>query len=131
MAMHDQKQLGKTQSQLKENDSKFDTAAAIEKIGTTIDTFRNWLSQSWKIALLMGKGAYLISERRRLFSQLGEEVYYKISKGELTNQDLQPMIKELDKLSKKVEIEEMLIRSARFGKANKPAAPKTSTVENS
>ena len=63
----------------------------------------------------MSKGAYLLSERRRLFGKLGEEVYYRMVKGEWQNAELEPLIRQLEKLSKKVEIEEMLIRGIRFG----------------
>lgn len=95
---------------------RFDTVSTLEKIGTGVDTVRGWMTQAWKIGMNMGKGAYLLSERRRLFAHLGEEVYYKFVKGELHHGDLEPLIKQLDRLTKKVEIEEMLIRSIRFGK---------------
>ena len=55
----------------------FDSEGKLEKIGTGIDILRLWSIKAWKIGMLMAKGAYLLSERRRLFSQLGEEVYYK------------------------------------------------------
>lgn len=98
---------------------RFDTVSTLEKIGTGVDTFRNWMVQAWKVGINMGKGAYLLSERRRLFTHLGEEVYYKFIKGELQNTELEPIIKQLERLTKKVEIEEMLIRSIRFGKKGK------------
>lgn len=100
---------------------RFDTISTLEKFGTGIDTFRGWLVQAWKVSLNMGKGAYLLSERRRLFSHLGEEVYYKFIKGELQNTELEPIIKQLERLTKKVEIEEMLIRSIRFGRSGRKA----------
>lgn len=63
----------------------------------------------------MAKGAYLVGERRRLFQRLGEEIYYKVVKGEFAHADLEPLVRELDRLTKKVELEEMLIRGLRFG----------------
>lgn len=95
---------------------KFDLDRKLEKLGTGADTIRLWITQAWKIGLMMAKGAYLLSERRRLFGQLGEEVYYKIAKGEFQNTELDPIVSQLDKLTKKVEIEETRIRSIRFGK---------------
>lgn len=85
-----------------------------ERAGNTVDEFRFWLVHSWRLGSLMAKGAYLVGERRRLFQRLGEEVYYKVAKGEFAHADLDPLIQQLDRLTKKVEIEEMLIRGLRF-----------------
>lgn len=90
----------------------------LENLADTADVLRAWVTQSWRIGLLMMKGAYLLSERRRLFTQLGEEVFFKIERGEFQNRDLEPMVKQLQRLTKKVELEEMQIRSVRFGKRN-------------
>lgn len=92
-----------------------DKETALERVGGWVDTVRGWTTKSWRIALRMTKGAYLLSERRRLFKQLGEEVYYKIQKGEMRNADLEPVVEELNRLSKKVELEERQIRNIRFG----------------
>lgn len=86
-----------------------------ERLGDAIDELRYWLVHSWRLASLMAKGAYLVGERKRLFRRLGEEVYYKMAKGELANADLEPLVNQLGRLTKKVEIEEMLIRGIRFG----------------
>lgn len=86
-----------------------------ERAGNAIDELRFWLVHSWRLASLMAKGAYLVGERKRLFRRLGEEVYYKTTKGELAHADLEPLVHQLDKLTKKVELEEMLIRRIRFG----------------
>lgn len=95
----------------------------LEKLGTSFDGLKDWVLKTWRISMLMTRGAYLVGERRRLFVKLGEEVYYKISKGELMDTELEPLVQQLDRLSKKVEIEEILIRSLRFGKrARKPAS---------
>ena len=74
-----------------------------------------WMTQAWRIAFLMAKGAYLSQERRTLFGKLGEEVYYKILKGELRNTELQNHVKDIERLTKKLEISEIRIRSLRFG----------------
>ena len=66
----------------------------------------------------MANGAYLLSERRRLFGKLGEEVYARIARGELRSPELEPLVHQLDRLTKKVEIEEILIRNLRYGKAS-------------
>lgn len=95
-------------------DSPKDTSL-IEKVGIVVDRTRGWLARAWKLGSLMVKGAYLIGERRRLFVKLGEEVYSKISKGEWKNSELEPLVHQLDRISKKVELEEMLIKNVRFG----------------
>ncbi len=87
----------------------------LEQFGTAVDGARAWFSKAGKIAMLMCKGAYLLTERRRLFGKLGEEVYYKMAKGEWQNAELEPLARQLEKLTKKIEIEEMLIRGIRFG----------------
>ncbi len=91
-------------------------ALATEKMGTVADSFRVWVTQSWKIALLMSKGAYLLTERKNLFTKLGEDVYYKIRKGEWQNSELEPLVGQIDRLNKKIELEEMQIRNVRYGK---------------
>lgn len=89
--------------------------STLEKLGAYWETARLWLTQAWRIAFLMARGAYLTQERRNLFSKLGEDVYYKISKGELRNTELESLVKEIDRLTKKLEVSEIKIRSLRFG----------------
>jgi hypothetical protein len=90
-------------------------AGVIERIGTGIDAARRWGNSFWRLSVLMAKGAYLLQERKRLFGKLGEEVYERVRKGELKSPALEPLVHQLDRLTKKVEIEEMLVRSLRFG----------------
>lgn len=97
-------------------------AGIVERVGTSIGDARLWFSKAWRIGILMAKGAYLLGERRRLFERLGEEVYFKVLKGELQNSELEPLVKQLERLSKKIEIEEMLIRSLRFGRQSRATA---------
>lgn len=94
---------------------KADTIGLLEKFGTAFDEARFWFAKTFRIGMRMAQGAYLLGERRQLFGKLGEEVYRQMQKGELKGADLEPMIKQLDRLTKKVEIEEMLIRNLRFG----------------
>lgn len=87
----------------------------LERLGNTVDGIRYWSVHSWRIGSLMLKGAYLSNERRRLFNKLGEGVYYKMVKGEMQNAELEPMVKALERIAKKIELEEVLIRRLRFG----------------
>lgn len=89
--------------------------STLERIGSYWETTRLWLTQAWRIAFLMARGAYLTQERRNLFGKLGQDVYYKILKGELHNSELEYKVKEIDRLTKKLEISEIKIRSLRFG----------------
>lgn len=89
--------------------------STLERVGSYWETARLWLTQAWRIAFLMARGAYLTQERRNLFGKLGEEVYYKILKGELRNTELEDQVKQIDRLTKKLEISEIKIRSLRFG----------------
>jgi hypothetical protein len=95
----------------------------LEQVGLAVDTARLWITKSWRLGLYMAKGAYLLSERRRLFGKLGEEVYYKIQKGEMKNPELDTLVRDLDKLTKKVELEEMQIRHVRFGVSPRRKVP--------
>ena len=90
--------------------------STLERLGLLMDELRSWSNKAWRMGILMAKGAYMVGERRRLFVKLGEEVYYKISKGELSHVELEPLVQQLDRLTKRVEIEEILIRTLRFGK---------------
>ncbi len=104
--------MGNSETEL-ENGSE--SVGTLEKVGTFIDGFRLWVTRGWRIALLMGKGAYIVGERRRLFVRLGEEVFTKMQGGLLRDPDLEPLVEQLEKLTRKVEIEETMIRSIRFG----------------
>lgn len=95
--------------------SQQESVGTLEKIGTSVDFLRVWMKKTWRIGMLMAKGAYIVGERRRLFVQLGEEVYKRISRGELKDPQLEPLVQQLERLTKKVELEEVLIRNIRFG----------------
>jgi len=68
----------------------------------------------------MTKGAYLLGERRTHFLKLGEQVYYRILKGEMHDPELIEMVAKIDRFTRKIEIEETLIRSQRFGTDPRP-----------
>jgi len=105
------------------------TESTLERIGSYWETTRLWLTQAWRIAFLMARGAYLTQERRNLFGKLGEEVFYKILKGELRNTDLQNQVKDIERLTKKLEISEIKIRSLRFGQRLSNPPPPTSEAK--
>ena len=88
----------------------------LERLGTAVYSFRAWLTKMRKLTVVMAKGGYIVNERKRLFIKLGEEVYYKISRGEMRSADLDPIVEQLDRLTRKVEVEELLVRHIRFGK---------------
>ena len=83
----------------------------------------------WRVTALMAKGAYLIGERRRLLVKLGEDVYEKIRAGEVKHEAWTPLVHQLDRITKKIEIEEMLVRNARFGSSSRATAPETTPEE--
>ncbi len=91
----------------------------LEKFGTQLDVVRFWFTRAWRIGLLMAKGGYLLSERKKLFKRLGEQTYYQIQKGDLTLSELIPLTEEIKEFTKKIEIEELLIRRLRFGSSNR------------
>ncbi len=63
----------------------------------------------------MAKGAYLLGERQRLLNRLGEEAFQRIKSGEWKGDSLEALVKQLERTTKKIEIEEKLIQNARFG----------------
>ena len=63
----------------------------------------------------MAKGAYLLGERRRLLNRLGEEAFDRLKSGEWKAENLESLTKQLERTTKKIEIEEKLIQQARFG----------------
>ena len=93
--------------------------AGLEQLGTKFDAVRMWFTKAGRIGVLMAKGGYLLSERKRLFEKLGEEIFYKVQKGEFAHPEIEPLVSEIERLTKKLEIEELLIRGIRFGKAEK------------
>lgn len=87
----------------------------LERFLTQVDVVRFWFTRSWRIGIMMAKGGYLISERKKLFKRLGEEAFHRIQKGDLSLSDLIPLTQEIKELTKKIEIQELLIRRLRFG----------------
>lgn len=96
--------------------SKYSAEMLIERATDYYDTLRLWVTKSWRIALMMGKGAYLTSERRRLYQRLGEDVFFRVQRGELRDTDLELRVKDLERLTRKLELEDAQIRAVRFGK---------------
>ena len=102
-------------------------------MGTTLDGVRLWMSKAWRMGVLMANGAYLLAERRRLLVKLGEETYRKLLEGSVNDPELKALSLQLEKLTKKIEIEEMLIRNLRFGgrgrrstdQSDAPSTPQT------
>jgi hypothetical protein len=89
---------------------------ALERMGSSLFSLRLWLSKSWRIAVLMTKGSYLLAERRRLLLRLGEELFQQRSRGELKPEAFEDTIQRLDRLTKKIAVEEVLINRIRYGK---------------
>jgi len=87
----------------------------LELVMTQIDVVRFWFTRSWRIGMMMAKGGYLTSERKKLFRRLGEEAFYQMQKGDMSLSDLVPLTQEIKDLTKKIEIQELLIRRLRFG----------------
>jgi len=65
--------------------------------------------------VLMAKGAYLLGERRRLLLKLGEEAFARLKSEDWKAADLEQLVRQLERVSKKIEIEEKLIQEERFG----------------
>lgn len=107
--------------------------SGLERLGIAVDAARTWVGRTWRIGILLAKGAYIVGERRRLFVKLGEEVFAKHSRGEIAAPELDPLFQQLERLTKKVEIEEILIRNLRFGtrggRSARPAAPSGGAAE--
>jgi hypothetical protein len=96
--------------------TKLEKIGFAERLGNWVDDARYWITKSWKLGALMAKGAYLVTERRRLLRRLGEETYYRMLKHEISSADLEPLVQQLERLTKKIEIEELLVLGIRFGK---------------
>jgi hypothetical protein len=101
----------------------------VERAVNQWDIVRYWFTRAWRIGLLMAKGSYLISERKKLFTRLGEETFAKMQKGDLSFIELAPLSKEIQDLTKKIEIEELLIRKVRFGTSSRQSSFETNFEE--
>src|SRR4051812_12665937 len=95
---------------------------ALERVGSSLFSLRLWLFKSWRIAMLMTKGSYLLAERRRLLSRLGEDLFQQRLKGDWKPEAFDETVHQLDRLTKKIEIEEVLINRLRYGKKTPQAA---------
>ena len=95
--------------------AKTNSVGTLEKMATSVFGFRHWFVKVGRLSMILAKGSYRLGERRRLFVKLGEEVYDRINRGELVCDDLNTTVQQLNRLTKKVKIEEMLIHKIRFG----------------
>ncbi len=100
---------------------------ALEKALTAASGLQLWASKAWRIGVLMAKGAYLLDERNRLLHQLGEEALLRVKRGDWKGQEIEPLIQQLERINKKIEIEESLIRNLRFGTRGKYSATEATT----
>lgn len=100
----------------------------LERTGTAIDDVRAWLRNSVRLGVLMGKGAYLSFERRRSFQRLGRRAYERLNSGALQDNVLETHVQQIARLTKKLELEERLLRSIRFGekRGRKSSSPDSS-----
>lgn len=94
-------------------------------MGSSLFSLRLWLSKSWRIGVLMAKGSYLLSERRRLLHRLGEQVYRQKLDGKWDPAAFDELVHQLDRLTKKIAVEEVLINRIRYGKRSAPPAAET------
>ncbi len=95
---------------------------ALERMGSSLFSLRLWLSKSWRIAVLMTKGSYLLAERRRLLFRLGEELFQQRLKGDFKPEAFDETVHQLDRLTKKIAVEEVLINRIRYGKKTPQSA---------
>lgn len=97
------------------NQAESASPGRLERLATFIYGLRAALFTTWRLALLMAKGAYLVGERRRLFQKLGEEFHSRFRNGQMHPSELEPLVHQIERLSKKLEIEERLVWRTRFG----------------
>jgi hypothetical protein len=87
--------------------------ASMEKLFLWWDGMKRWFSQAAKLGLMMAKGAYLLGERQRLLAKLGEKVYDQIKAGTLSQEELKPLVENLERLTESIEHEEKRIQDLR------------------
>lgn len=100
-------------------------ASALETLGTFVDAGRDLLTKTWKLGTLMLKGAYLVQERRRLLRRLGELAYARTLEpsepSPFLDEEMRAVAHQLERMNKKIELEEKLILGIRFG--TRPSRP--------
>ncbi len=101
-----------------------------ERLSLASEGLRLWVGKAWKIGVLMAKGAYLLGERRRLLLKLGEESFGRLKSGDWKADELDQLVKQLERVTKKIDIEEKLIQSARFGNAEAEARHRPEEAHN-
>jgi len=91
-----------------------------ERLSLASEGLRLWMGKAWKIGVLMAKGAYLLGERRRLLLKLGDEAFARLKSSEWKADELDQLVKQLERVTKKIDIEEKLIQAERFGTGQHP-----------
>ncbi len=91
-----------------------------EDLQAWFSAFELWLTKASRIAVVMTRGAYWLSERRRLMTQLGERSYKQMQAGELDASALTDVADQLKRLNEKLEMEEDLIARIRAGEEVPP-----------
>jgi|GEM_PF-7094654 len=87
--------------------------ASMDRLFLWWDGMKRWFSQAAKLGLMMAKGAYLLGERQRLLAKLGEKVYDQIKAGTLSQEELKPVVENLERLTESIEHEEKRIQDLR------------------
>lgn len=90
-------------------------ATLVERFAARLDVVRAVASNLWRLGSLMVKGAYLVGERKRLLTKLGEQALDSIQKGRIQDPELHATVQQLLRVTKKLELEEILVRNARHG----------------
>lgn len=91
-----------------------------EDVKAWLSTFELWLTKASRIAVVMARGAYWLSERKRLMTQLGEQSYKQMQSGKVDPAEMKEVTDQLNRLNEKLELEEDLIARIRSGNEEAP-----------
>lgn len=75
--------------------------------------FELWFTKASRIAVVMGRGAYWLGERKRLMTLLGMQTFDQIEKNQVDHKALEPLVTQLKKINERLEAEERLVQQIR------------------
>ena len=87
-----------------------------EEFKANLAAFELWFTKATRIARVMARGAYWVSEKKKLATLLGNRTYQLIREGKLSVPEFDGLVAQIQRISEKLEKEEELIQSIRSGK---------------
>lgn len=87
-----------------------------EEFKAGIAAFELWFTKATRIARVMARGAYWVSEKKKLMTVLGSKTYELIREGKISLPEFDNLVAQIQRIAEKLEKEEQLVQEIRSGR---------------